>query len=162
MLPKSPPEPELEVGGDFVQAEPGDLLSSYKQQAELYFKVIKQALNVLDEQPGHKTAFKDIELACKSLCELLMQMDLDSIAQTPALMSEIIKNIISNSYSLSKEEHSLIKDSLQNFDKITNIDDTERREFKENIVSLQALKSRIEMNQSPLREARAIDRFKRR
>ena len=71
-----------------MQAEPEDLLSSYKQQAELYFKVIEQALNLLEGQPSHKTALKDIELACKSLYELLMKLNLDSIAKTPALMSE--------------------------------------------------------------------------
>ena len=115
MPPKSSPEPESEVGADVVQAEPGDLLASYKQQAELYFKVIVQALNLLEGQPGHKTALKDIELACKSLYELLMKMNLDSIGQTPALMSELIRSLISNRYSLSKEEHGLIKNSLQTF-----------------------------------------------
>jgi len=157
MPPKSSPEPEPEISADLMQAEPEDLLSSYKQQAELYFKVIEQALNLLEGQPGHKTALKDIELACKSLYELLMKMNLDSIAKTPALMSKLINSIISNRYSLSTHEHSLIKNSLQDFHDIANVVDTERREFKENLVSLQSLNSKIKMS-SPLPDARTIDR----
>ena len=152
MPQKSSPEPEPEVGADVVEAEAGDLFSSYKLQAERYFTVIEQALNLVEAQPDDKTALKVIEVACKSLYELLMKMNLDSIGQTPALMSELIRNLISNRYSLSKEEHGLIKNSLQNFHEIANIADTERREFKENIISLHALKSRIKMSQSPLRE----------
>ena len=159
MPPKSLPEPEPEISADVMQAEPEDLLSSYKQQAELYFKVIEQALNLLEGQPGHKTALKDIELACKSLYELLMKMNLDSIAKTPALMSKLINSIISNRYSLSTHEHSLIKNSLQDFHDIANVVDTERREFKENLASLQSLNSKIKMSQSPLPDARTIDKF---
>ena len=152
MPQKSSPEPEPEVGADVVEAEAGDLFSSYKLQAERYFTVIEQALNLVEAQPDDKTALKVIEVACKSLYELLMKMNLDSIGQTPALMSELIRSLISNRYSLSKEEHGLIKNSLQTFHEIANIADTERREFKENIISLHALKSRIKMSQSPLRE----------
>ena len=159
MPPKSLPEPEPEISADVMQAEPEELLSSYKQQAELYFKVIEQALNLLEGQPGHKTALKDIELACKSLVELLMKMNLDSIAETPALMSKLINSIISNRYSLSTHEHSLIKNSLQDFHDIANVVDTERREFKENLASLQSLNSKIKMSQSPLPDARTIDKF---
>lgn len=159
MPPKSSPEPEPEISADVMQAEPEELLSSYKQQAELYFKVIEQALNLLEGQPGHKTALKDIELACKSLYELLMKMNLDSIAKTPALMSKLINSIISNRYSLSTHEHSLIKNSLQDFHDIANVVDTERREFKENLASLQSLNSKIKMSQSPLPDARTIDKF---
>ena len=159
MPPKSLPEPEPEISADVMQAEPEDLFSSYKQQAELYFKVIEQALNLLEGQPGHKTALKDIELACKSLYELLMKMNLDSIAKTPALMSKLINSIISNRYSLSTHEHSLIKNSLQDFHDIANVVDTERREFKENLASLQSLNSKIKMSQSPLPDARTIDKF---
>ncbi|MCH7753530.1 hypothetical protein IH970_00195 [candidate division KSB1 bacterium] len=159
MPPKSSPEPEPEISADVMQAEPEDLFSSYKQQAELYFKVIEQALNLLEGQPGHKTALKDIELACKSLVELLMKMNLDSIAETPALMSKLINSIISNRYSLSTHEHSLIKNSLKDFHDIANVVDTERREFKENLVSLQSLSSKIKMSQSPLPDARTIDKI---
>ncbi len=159
MPPKSSPEPEPEISADVMQAEPEELLSSYKQQAELYFKVIEQALNLLEGQPGHKTALKDIELACKSLYELLMKMNLDSIAKTPALMSKLINSIISNRYSLSTHEHSLIKNSLQDFHDIANVVDTERREFKENLASLQSLNSKIKMSQSPLPDARTVDKF---
>ncbi len=159
MPPKSLPEPEPEISADVMQAEPEDLFSSYKQQAELYFKVIEQALNLLEGQPGHKTALKDIELACKSLVELLMKMNLDSIAETPALMSKLINSIISNRYSLSTHEHSLIKNSLKDFHDIANVVDTERREFKENLVSLQSLSSKIKMSQSPLPDARTIDKI---
>ena len=159
MPPKSLPEPEPEISADVMQAEPEDLFSSYKQQAELYFKVIEQALNLLEGQPGHKTALKDIELACKSLVELLMKMNLDSIAETPALMSKLINSIISNRYSLSTHEHSLIKNSLKDFHDIANVVDTERREFKENLASLQSLNSKIKMSQSPLPDARTIDKF---
>lgn len=159
MPPKSLPELEPEISADVMQAEPEDLFSSYKQQAELYFKVIEQALNLLEGQPGHKTALKDIELACKSLVELLMKMNLDSIAETPALMSKLINSIISNRYSLSTHEHSLIKNSLKDFHDIANVVDTERREFKENLVSLQSLSSKIKMSQSPLPDARTIDKI---
>ena len=159
MPPKSSPEPEPEISADVMQAEPEELLSSYKQQAELYFKVIEQALNLLEGQPGHKTALKDIELACKSLYELLMKLNLDSIAKTPALMSKLINSIISNRYSLSTHEHSLSKKSLQDFHDIANVVDTERRECKENLASLQSLNSKIKMSQSPLPDARTVDKF---
>jgi len=91
-----------------------------------------------------------------------MKMNLDPIAKTPELMAELIRNIIGNRYSLSKNEHSLIKNSLENFHNISSVVDAETQEFKENLVSLQALNSRIEMSRSPLREARSIDRFKTR
>ena len=163
LQPDSPQESESEgLVTDITQVAPGDLLSSYKQQAELYFGVIEQALNLLEGQPGHKTALEDVELACNSLYGLAMKMNLDSIAKTPSLMAELIRNIIGNRYSLSKNEHSLIKNSLENFHNISSVVDAETQEFKENLVSLQALNSRIEMSRSPLREARSIDRFKTR
>ena len=163
LQPDSPQESESEgLVTDITQVAPGDLLSSYKQQAELYFGVIEQALNLLEGQPGHKTALEDVELACSSLYGLIMKMNLDSIAKTPSLMAELIRNIIGNRYSLSKNEHSLIKNSLENFHNISSVVDAETQEFKENLVSLQALNSRIEMSRSPLREARSIDRFKTR
>jgi len=163
LQPDSPQESESEgLVTDVTQVAPGDLLSSYKQQAELYFGVIEQALNLLEGQPGHKTALEDVELACNSLYGLVMKMNLDSIAKTPSLMAELIRNIIGNRYSLSKNEHSLIKNSLENFHNISSVVDAETQEFKENLVSLQALNSRIEMSRSPLREARSIDRFKTR
>ncbi len=163
LQPDSPQESESEgLVTDVTQVAPGDLLSSYKQQAELYFGVIEQALNLLEGQPEHKTALEDVELACNSLYGLVMKMNLDSIAKTPSLMAELIRNIIGNRYSLSKNEHSLIKNSLENFHNISSVVDAETQEFKENLVSLQALNSRIEMSRSPLREARSIDRFKTR
>ena len=147
---------------DVPQVVPGDLLSSYKQQAKLYFDVIEQALNLLEGQPGHKTALEDVELACNSLYGLVLKMELDSIAKTPELIAELIRNIIGNRYSLSKNEHGLLKNSLRDFRNISNVIDVERQEFKENIVSLQTLNSKISMSRSSFRKAKSIDRFKMR
>ncbi len=152
-------EPEVLIA-DVAQAEPGDMLSSYRKQAELYFTVIQQALNLIEGQPGHKTALEDVELACNSLYGLVMKMKLDSISKTPALLSELIRNIIGNRYSLSKNEHGLVKDLLEDFRNIASVVDVERPEFKEKIVSLHALNSKIKMSRSRLREGRSIDKFK--
>ncbi len=152
-------EPEVLIA-DVAQAEPGDMLSSYRKQAELYFTVIQQALNLIEGQPGHKTALEDVELACNSLYGLVMKMKLDSISKTPALLSELTRNIIGNRYSLSKNEHGLVKDLLEDFRNIASVVDVERPEFKEKIVSLHALNSKIKMSRSRLREGRSIDKFK--
>ncbi|MCH7680745.1 hypothetical protein IID10_15495 [candidate division KSB1 bacterium] len=163
LQPDSPEPSESEVlVMDVPQVVPGDLLSSYKQQAKLYFDVIEQALNLLEGQPGHKTALEDVELACNSLYGLVLKMELDSIAKTPELIAELIRNIIGNRYSLSKNEHGLLKNSLRDFRNISNVIDVERQEFKENIVSLQTLNSKISMSRSSFRKAKSIDRFKMR
>lgn len=155
----SQPEPDVLIA-DNPNLEPSDEFSNYKQQAALYFSVIDQALEILAGQPGHKTALEDIELACNSLYGLVMKLNLDSLAKLPALMGDLVKNIIANRYSLSSNEHRLLKISLSDFRNLNSVIETERREFKETLVALQSLNSKVKMYDSA--RPRNIEKFRER
>ncbi|MFQ5823772.1 MAG: hypothetical protein ACE5JB_06935 [bacterium] len=123
-----------------------DQLIAFKEEADLYFSIIEEALNTLETQADNKTALDDLELASYSLYGLTLKLNLEPLGKIPASIEGLIKNIISKKSLLSDKERILIKKAYQHFRSLTRIEETEKRQYKELLSSLQALNSRHQMN----------------
>ncbi|MFQ5864156.1 MAG: hypothetical protein ACE5IW_02895 [bacterium] len=131
-------EPEHSLT-EVVDPSADDQLKAFREEAELYFSVIEEALKTLEAKPNNRTAMDDLELASYSLYGLTVKMNLEPLGQLPASIESLIKIKNSKKSSLSRKERQIIKEAYTQFRNMTRIEESEKRQFKELLASLQEL-----------------------
>ncbi|MFQ6115367.1 MAG: hypothetical protein ACE5NG_15010, partial [bacterium] len=139
---QEPEHPSTEIIGPSVD----DQLKAFKEEADLYFSVIEDALKTLEAQPENTTAMDDLELASYSLYALTLKMNLEPLGELPASIEGLIKDKNSKKSSLSGKERQVIKEAYQQFRKLTRIEESEKRHFKELLASVQELNPKLQLN----------------
>lgn len=110
--------------------------SLYRQQAELYFSVIEEALITLERQRRNKTALEDLELASNALYGLSLKLNLDPIGKFPDLILTLIKNILATNYTITEKDHALISKGFSYFKSLGNLEELDEGKFNEIIKAI--------------------------
>lgn len=110
--------------------------SLYRQQAELYFSVIEEALITLERQRRNKTALEDLELASNALYGLSLKLNLDPIGKFPDLILTLIKNILATNYTITGKDHALISKGFSYFKSLENLEELDGSKFNEIIKAI--------------------------
>ncbi|MCH9006826.1 hypothetical protein IIA29_02280 [candidate division KSB1 bacterium] len=122
--------------------------SIYRQQSELYFSVIEDALQTLEKQQNNQTALEDLELASNALYGLTLKLDLDPMGALPNVVLNLIKNMLATNYSFSTVEHKLIRNAFRYFESLETPDETSGEEFQAVLASVNDLNMRVQRGAS--------------
>ncbi len=118
-------------------------MSVYKQQAELYFGVIDEALETLQAQRHNMTALEDLELASNALYGLALKLNLDEIGIFPDKILTLMKNTVATNYVFTDVERKLIKDAFAYFRGLNNFSELKSQRYKDILGSLNDLNACI-------------------
>lgn len=136
------------VAAHAIRAVHQGKLSIYRQQSELYFSVIEDALQTLEKQQNNKTALEDLELASNALYGLTLKLDLDPMGAFPNVVLNLIKNMLATNYSFSAVEHKLIRNAFRYFESLETPEETSGEEFQAVLASVNDLNMRVQRGAS--------------
>lgn len=134
---------EVHDGGQEVIKVDDSPFGVYKKQAELYFSVIDEALEVLQHTRQNHTALEDLELASNALYGLTLKLNLDIIGAFPDLILALIKNTIATNYRLSDVEHELLAHSFSFFKSLGTLEEYQSERFQAVLQSIRNLSERV-------------------
>ncbi len=117
--------------------------STYRQQAELYFNVIEEALITLERHHSNKTALEDLELASNALYGLSLKLNLDPIGKFPDLILTLIKNILATNYTITEKDHALIRKGFNYFKNLGNLEELDGSKFDQIIRAIVAFNEQV-------------------
>lgn len=114
-------------------------LLQFREEAELYFGVIGEALDTLRENPRDRLALENVELAAQSLKLFAAKIGLDALARFPELAEEYVARVIIAHKACSQEalnsiEHGFAE--LKVMADVKNINQPRFRELEKNMVKL--------------------------
>lgn len=70
-------------------------VTKYQKEAQLCFRVIDEALDILEHDPNHRLSLENVELASGSLKKMARQMDLEPLARFPEHVEELVGRVTS-------------------------------------------------------------------
>lgn len=133
-------KPEAPLPSDTAHASPGAIhgqklqgspLEQFKQEAELYFRVVDEAVDELVNKNNNRLALENLELAAYSMKILARKLGIESWARFPEHVEELIRKILLLQLSPNKGAYHLIKKGFTLLKNAADIQDVEAVEIKE-------------------------------
>lgn len=121
-----------------------DDFAGFQQQAQLYYIIIEEALQVIENNREDAQAFEDLQIAASSLRDLVFKMKLVQISAFPDLLSSVAQNSLSTSYLLSDADHQLLLEAFEQFRQLRNTEDARAEDVIKVLGLLEELNARIQ------------------
>ncbi len=134
---------EFDIGEVFSLTSPisQESRNDFWTRAELYLNIVDDALIQFSEKHDPFFLYDDLELACESLKNLALKLDVEPLGEFPALILEILKKSVKNKIDFSEVDLKLIENSFAAYKASGNGDN--KKSFNELTNSLQELYDKI-------------------
>ncbi|MFQ5706478.1 MAG: hypothetical protein ACE5HO_03465 [bacterium] len=116
-----------------------DGVQVFKEEAALYFNLIDDALQILQEQPNNRKALEDLELTAKSIQNLCVKLNLEPLCKLPEAIEALVVHLMGTDTELAQSTSAAIREAYSHLRKVERLEDAEKREFKQLVTRIQEL-----------------------
>ncbi|MFQ5630390.1 MAG: hypothetical protein ACE5I1_16585, partial [bacterium] len=108
-----------------------DRMANFRHEADLYFRVVDEAIEQLLLNKQSRIAFENLELAAYSLKGLARKLGLEPLAKLPELVEELVGKIILLRIFPENDTYLTLKKAFTLLKKTADINEVEKREYRE-------------------------------